>query len=124
VAQALAEQGGIGVRWGCHCAHLLIKRLIGVSPALELFQGLMLTLFARVSLPGLVRVSLGLENSAEDVETLIQVLDRIARQPQGGVGRRLAATANGTTASPQAHIEAQMDAFARAAAQRVFTQRT
>jgi selenocysteine lyase/cysteine desulfurase len=28
VAKALAEQGGIGARWGCHCAHLLIKRLV------------------------------------------------------------------------------------------------
>ena len=31
-ARALAEHGGIGVRYGCHCAHLLIKRLVSISP--------------------------------------------------------------------------------------------
>ena len=33
-------------------------------------------------LPGVVRVSLGIENSEEDVDTLIQVLGNIARQPK------------------------------------------
>ncbi len=108
VAGALAERGGIGVRYGCHCAHLLIKRLVGVPPLLEQLQGLILILFPRVALPGIVRVSLGIENSAEDVDALIDVLDEIAGQPRAAVdgdGRR------------------QMDDFARAAAQRVYAQR-
>ena len=45
VAKELAERGGIGVRSGCHCAHLLIKRLLHIPPLLEQFQGLILTLF-------------------------------------------------------------------------------
>jgi selenocysteine lyase/cysteine desulfurase len=84
VAKALAEQGGIGVRYGCHCAHLLIKRLVNIPKLLEQFQGLLLTLFPKLSLPGLVRVSLGIGNSEEDVDTLIQVLDKIARQRSTG----------------------------------------
>jgi selenocysteine lyase/cysteine desulfurase len=108
VASALAERGGIGVRYGCHCAHLLIKRLVGIPPLLERLQGLILILFPRVALPGVVRVSLGIENSAEDVDTLIHVLDSIARQPQAG---------------ENSSVQQQMDDFARAAAQRVYAQR-
>ena len=109
VARALAERGGIGVRYGCHCAHLLIKRLVGVPPLLEQLQGLILRLFPRLALPGVVRVSLGIENSAADVDALIRVLGKIARQPGAGVER---------------DVRQQMDDFARAAAQRVYTQLT
>ncbi len=39
VAKELAERGGIGVRSGCHCAHLLIKHLLDIPPLLEQLQG-------------------------------------------------------------------------------------
>ena len=39
VAKELAEQGGIGVRYGCHCAHLLIKRLLNIPPLLAAIPG-------------------------------------------------------------------------------------
>ena len=35
VAKELAERGGIGVRYGCHCAHMLVKHVLNVSPLLE-----------------------------------------------------------------------------------------
>jgi selenocysteine lyase/cysteine desulfurase len=105
VARALAERGGIGVRYGCHCAHLLIKRLVGISPLLERFQGLIVTLFPRVNLPGVARVSLGLENSEVDVDTLIQVLGGIARQPRARDAR---------------DVRQQMNDFTRAAARSVY----
>jgi hypothetical protein len=114
VAKELAERGGIGVRWGCHCAHMLIKRLLNIHPLLELLQGLIVTLFPQVALPGLTRVSLGIENSAEEVDTLIHVLGKIARQPRAGV--------DGPFASTQTDVQKQMDDFARAASQRVYTQ--
>ena len=116
VAKELAERGGIGVRAGCHCAHLLIKHLLNISPLLERFQGLILTLFHQVALPGLTRVSLGIENGAEDVDTLIEVLDKIARQSRTG--------ANNPYTSAQINVRGQMDAFASAATQRVYTQLT
>jgi selenocysteine lyase/cysteine desulfurase len=109
VAGELAERGGIGVRYGCHCAHLLIKRLVGVPPLLEQLQGLILRLFPRVALPGVVRVSLGIENSAEDVDTLIRVLGEIARQPKAGA---------------QTNVRRQMDDFTTAAARRVYWERS
>jgi selenocysteine lyase/cysteine desulfurase len=87
VAQALAERGGIGVRYGCHCAHLLIKRLVNVPPILEQFQGLLLTLFPRLNLPGVVRVSLGIENNEAEIDELLRVLGQIARQPGSETGQ-------------------------------------
>ena len=117
VAKELAEQAGIGVRSGCHCAHLLIKRVLHISPVLERFQGLILTLFPKLALPGVVRVSLGIENRAEDVDTLIAVLGKIARQAQARVGRKGASRPDSTPGLPQA----EMDDFIRAAAQRVYT---
>lgn len=110
VAKELAERG-IGVRYGCHCAHLLIKRLLNISPLLERFQGVILTLFPQVSLPGVTRVSMGMENTAEEVDTLIDVLGRIAQPPRAGTPRL-----------PQTDIQQQFDDFARAASQRVYTQ--
>ncbi|HUW93294.1 MAG TPA: aminotransferase class V-fold PLP-dependent enzyme [Bacteroidales bacterium] len=78
LAKALAEQGGIGTRFGCHCAHILIKHLVGVSPGLERFQRIIVTLIPTIKLPGLLRVSIGIENSEEDVDELIRVLRKIA----------------------------------------------
>jgi selenocysteine lyase/cysteine desulfurase len=112
VAQELAGQGGIGVRYGCHCAHLLIKRLVNIHPPLELFQGVIVTLFPQVSLPGLTRVSLGIENTAGEIDALVQVLDRIARQPRADTDRPFASTPS--------DAQKQMEAFARAAAHKVF----
>ncbi len=113
VAKALAERG-IGVRSGCHCAHLLIKHLLDVSPLLAQFQGLMLTLLPKLSLPGLTRMSLGIENDEEEVDTLIHVLGEIARQPKKGVDSPFAST--------QTDVQKQMDHSARTASQRVYAQ--
>ena len=107
VARGLAERGGIGVRYGCHCAHLLIKHMLHVPPLLQQFQGVMLTLAPRLSLPGVVRVSLGIENSADDVDTLLRVLIGIARQPRTSV---------------ETNVQQRMDDFTRTAGQSVYAQ--
>lgn len=112
VAHELAERGAIGVRAGCHCAHMLVKRLLHISWPLQQFQGAMLTLVPRLSLPGLTRVSLGIENSVEDVDALLEVLDQITRQP-------LAREEN-PLATQRTDIQLKMDEFAAAAAQRVY----
>ena len=105
VAKELAERGGIGVRYGCHCAHLLIKHMLHVPPLLQQFQGVMLTFVPRLSLPGVVRVSLGIENCAADVDTLIQVLGDIAQQPRARGAKE---------------VQRQIDDFTGAAARRVY----
>ena len=83
VAKTLAERGGIGVRYGCHCAHLLVKHLVGVPPFLEQFQGFLLRLFPRLNLPGILRVSLGIENNEKEIDTFINVLKEIAGKNPG-----------------------------------------
>ena len=121
VANELAEQGGIGVRYGCHCAHLLIKSLLNVGPLLERFQGLMLTVLPQISLPGLTRMSLGIENDEADVDKLIEVLGKIARHPRARVDNPFTSRQNGAARPPQTAIEQQMDDFARAAGQKVYS---
>ena len=79
VARLLAETGGIGVRSGCHCAHILIKHLLKVSPFLQKFQRIIVTLFPKIELPGMVRISLGIENTEGEIDTCINVLHEIAR---------------------------------------------
>lgn len=76
MAGYLSTGCGIGVRYGCHCAHIMVKRLAGVGPGLEQFQKVLLTLFPKINLPGFVRVSLGLGNSEEEVEWLLESLER------------------------------------------------
>lgn len=79
IATELAGHG-IGVRYGCHCAHMLVKKLLKVSPGLEKFQRVIVTLFSRLSLPGVTRVSLGIENTGNDIDELLRVLNKIARK--------------------------------------------
>jgi selenocysteine lyase/cysteine desulfurase len=110
VAAELAHQGGIGVRSGCHCAHLFIKRLLGVSRRLERFQRLMVSAFPRLELPGVTRVSLGIENTPEDVEVLLDVLGRIALQPRAGNPIR----------RPKPSIKQELQASTRAIASRIY----
>jgi selenocysteine lyase/cysteine desulfurase len=113
VAKELAERGGIGVRYGCHCAHMLIKHLLHIHPLLEQFQGVIVTLFSRISLPGLTRASLGIENTEEDIDTLIDVLSNIVHRPRAG--------ADNPFASTKTDVQQKMEDFAEAAARRVYT---
>lgn len=122
VGKELALFEGIGVRSGCHCAHIIIKHLLHVGPFLEWFQRLIVTVFPKVVLPGLVRVSLGIENSEEDVDRLIQALGKIAGLPQVFKDRSFNSTDNKTPVLSRKDVEQQMDNFVRAAARRVYTQ--
>jgi selenocysteine lyase/cysteine desulfurase len=122
-AQELAEHGGIGVRNGCFCAHLLVKHLLRIPSLRARVADLGVILFPELTsavLPGLVRVSLGLENSTAEIDTLVRVLDRIALQPRSQTNRLVAALHNGTLLPPT-EVRQQMEAFARAAAQRVYS---
>jgi selenocysteine lyase/cysteine desulfurase len=105
VAKELADRGGIGIRYGCHCAHLLVKHLLNVPPLLEQFQRLIASLFHGIVFPGLARVSLGIENSEEDIDALIKVVGEIARQHR---------------IRKPASLQKQMNDFTKAAAQKVY----
>jgi hypothetical protein len=70
-----------------------------------------LTLLPRIALPGVVRVSLGIENSQEEIDTLIHVLGIIAQQA--------ASTHNGLS---RKEVRQQMNDFVRVAGRKVYVQ--
>jgi selenocysteine lyase/cysteine desulfurase len=110
VARELAEKGGIGIRCGCHCAHILVKHLVGVPPALEWFQRLIAILIPWLRFPGIARVSVGIGNSESDIDMLIQTLGRIVWKSGDSVSH------------PKTGIQRQIDDFAKAAARRVYSE--
>jgi selenocysteine lyase/cysteine desulfurase len=118
IARQLALQGGIGVRSGCLCAHLIIKHLLHISPFLEQFQRLIQILFPKFRFLGLIRVSLGIENSEEDVETLIRVLTKIASPA------KVSSKRNPSVETPilsDAEAQQKMNDFVSASALRVYS---
>jgi selenocysteine lyase/cysteine desulfurase len=115
VGNELALHGGIGIRYGCHCAHIITKRILNIPPFLEQFQRMIVALFPKIQLPGVARVSLGIENTAEEVDRLIVVLNLIAK------GKKEADTSTrGTPLFPREKVKEQMAEFVKAAAERVF----
>ncbi len=106
LARKLAETAGIGVRTGCHCAHILVKRLLRMLPAREALAGFGMRFVPRLTsfiLPGLTRISFGLENGEADVDRLAGALEEISGRRTSFVTRFLAKTHNATpllTATP------------------------
>ncbi|HET6558261.1 MAG TPA: aminotransferase class V-fold PLP-dependent enzyme [Prolixibacteraceae bacterium] len=111
VGSELATGGGIGVRTGCHCAHMIIKHLLHISSPIEQFQRIMVNLFPKLSLPGLVRVSFGIENSIEEIDLLIHMLRKIARQSSGQKEMAEASWAWGRPIYSKEEIQMQLDDF-------------
>ncbi len=102
-AAQLAESAGVGVRTGCHCAHILVKRLLRMHPAREAVSNLGMRFAPRITrsvLPGLVRASLGLENDEDDVRRLAFALVKIGGRRRNFVTRLLAKTHNAVPALP------------------------
>ncbi|MBM4371090.1 MAG: aminotransferase class V-fold PLP-dependent enzyme [Deltaproteobacteria bacterium] len=87
VAGELAERAGVGIRWGCHCAHMLIKDQLRVPRWAEQLQRAMVVFLPKLDLPGVARVSMGIDNTPADIDLLVGVLARIARD---GAARRKA----------------------------------
>jgi selenocysteine lyase/cysteine desulfurase len=114
IANELASRGGIGIRYGCHCAHIIVKRTLNVSDSLERFQWFLQTILPAVRLPGVARVSLGIENTEEDVDSLIQTLSEIA-------GRSTLANSGNPNLS-QADTKKQINDFVRASGKKVYCQ--
>ena len=111
VASKLAEEGGIGVRNGCFCAHILVKRLLGIHPVREASSSLGLRLAPRLInplLPGLVRISFGIENGESDVDRVVASLMKIATEPVRLMDRLLARTHNATPVLPNTDVRRRM----------------
>lgn len=79
VAAILGTEGGIGVRDGCFCAHPYVKELLHVGPEEDRMYTSEVLSGDKSHMPGMVRASLGCYNTKEDIDTMVEMLDRVAR---------------------------------------------
>ncbi|MGD9100134.1 MAG: aminotransferase class V-fold PLP-dependent enzyme [Anaerolineae bacterium] len=79
VAAILSVEGGIGVRNGCLCAHPYILNMLRVPPERAREHQEAIRQGVKQYLPGLVRVSFGCYNTEDEVDWLIEVLERVVR---------------------------------------------
>ena len=79
VAAILANEWGIGVRSGCFCAHLYVAHLLGLSDEASAQMREQINVGLPIDLPGMVRASLGIANTKDDIDRLASGLLAIAR---------------------------------------------
>ena len=72
VAAALGYEHGIGVRSGCFCAQPYIAHLLGLAPSD------MLGAASTGGVPGMVRISFGAYSGINDVDRVVDAVERIA----------------------------------------------
>lgn len=79
VACRLSDEANIAVRSGCFCAHPYILSLLDISPkeTKRVVAGILKG--NKHGLPGLVRVSLGLYNTTDEIDTFILALKNISK---------------------------------------------
>ena len=78
VATILSDEWGIGTRSGCFCAHLYAKELLGIDEDHARDFEARIIAGDRSNVPGAVRASLGLENTMDDVNRLVEAVTAIA----------------------------------------------
>jgi len=120
LANRLAEVSGIGTRYGCHCAHILVKHLVGIGTFLEKFQRLMLKLLPNLELQGVVRISFGIENTQEDVDVFVNTLKGIHEKSEdaGNKGK----IENQFNKSLRKETKLKMEQFAQEKVMQVFAE--
>jgi selenocysteine lyase/cysteine desulfurase len=79
LAAVLGYEGGIGVRSGCFCAHPYVVHLLNLSEVESGRWRAQLLAGDKSQMPGMVRVSFGCYNNTDDVDRLIEMLQRVAR---------------------------------------------
>jgi cysteine desulfurase / selenocysteine lyase len=78
LAAILGYEGGIGVRSGCFCAHPYVVHLLQLDEhTAETWRSQLLG-GDKSNMPGMVRASFGCYNNTDDVDRLVEMLQRIA----------------------------------------------
>jgi selenocysteine lyase/cysteine desulfurase len=98
VAKELAEWGGIGIRNGCFCAHLLVQRILRIHPVRIFATRILFRVVPKLTnllLPGLIRIRL------------------ITQAPRAISDRLVAYTHNGTMFLPKTQTQDRMIAFSQ-----------
>jgi selenocysteine lyase/cysteine desulfurase len=111
VAGKLARRAGIGVRYGCLCAHLIIKQLAGFTPFTEKIQRFVLTIVPILNLQGITRVSFGIQNTEEEVDALIGELKGIAGVSDDRTETNEVRTSEKTNVAPEKVVKQQIKDF-------------
>ncbi|RPI17730.1 MAG: aminotransferase class V-fold PLP-dependent enzyme [Ignavibacteriae bacterium] len=76
VSSVLNYESAIATRNGCFCAHPYLHFLLGLTDTTELRAKLVLG--EDIDLPGAVRVTIGIFNTKEEIDILLEELSRIA----------------------------------------------
>jgi cysteine desulfurase / selenocysteine lyase len=84
VAAILGSEWGIGVRNGCFCAHPYLLHLMGLSPEESNRVREEILADDRHDMPGLVRISFGMYNTAAEVDVIVEALTAIAQGKYAG----------------------------------------
>jgi selenocysteine lyase/cysteine desulfurase len=79
LAAVLSAEHGIGVRHGCFCAHPLMTHLLGIDDAHSREIRANRRSGRPVTVPGAVRLSVGLGTTIEDITRLANAVAAIAR---------------------------------------------
>ena len=123
-AKELAEKGGIGVRTGCFCAHLIVKRLMNIHPLRGFAAELFLRLFPKFPisvLPGVVRISIGLENDEQDINHFLHIIEEIRNTPRSLIDKFIASFNNGTPFLKQTNTQKMIEFYTKAIIEKVFS---
>jgi selenocysteine lyase/cysteine desulfurase len=84
-AAILGDEYGIGVRHGCFCAHPYLLELLRVSPSEAARYQAAIERGDRSDIPGAVRASLGIYNTPQEVDALVDALKDIVQGRYTGV---------------------------------------
>ena len=113
-AEELAELAGIGERGGCFCAHLFSKQIMRIAlfrSRLAEFGLHVLPGFTMQILPGMIRVSIGLDTTLAEIERLKTALQTINRRPRTRLERFAAMTLNATLHKKTSYTRRQIAQF-------------
>ena len=84
VAAILGYEAGVGVRSGCFCAHPYVIHLLRLTDDEAATWREQLLGGDKSSMPGMVRMSLGCYNNTDDIDRMLEMLERIAANDYRG----------------------------------------
>ncbi|MFX1303769.1 MAG: aminotransferase class V-fold PLP-dependent enzyme [Promethearchaeota archaeon] len=123
-AKELAEYGGIGVRNGCFCAHLLIQKILKIQQIRIIgarMTSIIIPKITKMCLPGTLRVSFSIENDKTDVACLLKTIEKISIKPRSMINKLLGYTHNGTLFLPKTRTEEKIRNFVNNITKKVFS---
>lgn len=84
LAAILGYEGGIGVRSGCFCAHPYVVHLLDIPEEEQMVWRSRMEQGDKSNMPGMVRLSFGCYSTKEDVDRLIEMLQKVQRGDYAG----------------------------------------